>query len=130
MSIQKRIFKDWKYQGLIGDYEEIYERYINTTNCELCNAILEGKGGNKKCMEHNHQNGQFRNIVCHSCNIKKSDRKKSKINTSGYKNIEYCKRKNLWVYAKKVNGKRIRICRKDKIDLLCIKFAGLLLYKY
>lgn len=122
----------WKTLGLKGDYEAIYQRYMNTTNCDLCNVELKQgqKGGNRKCMEHDHNTGQFRNIVCHACNLKKTDKKKRSDNTSRYNHIQYCKRKNLWVYDRKFNGKRIRICRKNKIEILCIKFAGILLYKY
>jgi hypothetical protein len=122
--------RNWKKYGLIGDYETIYDRYINTNNCDLCNVFLEGIGRNRKCMDHDHENGEFRNIVCHACNLKKTDKKIPINNKSGYKHIQYCKRKNLWVYDRNFNNKRIRICRKTKIDILCIKFAGILLYKY
>lgn len=120
----------WKSYGLIGDYEEIYERYRKTTNCDLCNVFLEGRGGNKKCMEHNHQNRQFRNIVCSRCNTSKTDRKKQKNNTTGYKNVLFQKKKKLWIYRKQYQGRTIKIMRKNKIDILCIKFAGILLYRY
>ena len=33
----------WKEQGLIGDYEKIYQRYLNTTHCDLCNVELSNK---------------------------------------------------------------------------------------
>ena len=42
-------FVNWRKGGLVGDYEKIYEKYINTNNCDLCNVFLEGRGGNKKC---------------------------------------------------------------------------------
>ena len=33
--------KSWKQRGLITDnYDKIYERYMNTTNCDICNSIL------------------------------------------------------------------------------------------
>ena len=123
----------WKKQGLIADYQTIYDRYINTTHCDLCNVELcEGnKGRNRKCMDHDHITGEFRNIVCHTCNIHKSDMKKRTDNTTGYKNVNYDKSKKKWVYEKKLNGKRIHFIRsKNKIDILCIKFAGIILYRY
>ncbi len=126
---KKCSFTSWKKQGLIGDYDEIYNRYINTTNCDLCNVFLEGRGGKKKCMEHNHENGQFRNIVCSKCNTSKTDRKKQKNNTTGYKNILFCKKKKLWIYRKQFEGRSIKIMRKNKKDILCIKFCGLLLFR-
>tara|TARA_R110000796_G_C14206444_1_gene392595 strand:+ start:34 stop:468 length:435 start_codon:yes stop_codon:yes gene_type:complete len=122
-------FVNWKSIGLVDDYELIYSRYIDTTNCELCNVFLEGVGNNKKCMDHNHTTNEFRNIVCSGCNVGKSDRKKPNNNTSGYKNIRRHKTKNLWIYEKQFNGKKIKIMRKDKIQLLCIKFAGMILYR-
>lgn len=123
---------NWKKQGLIGDYEKIYQRYLNTTHCDLCNIELCGgiKGSNKKCMDHDHENGQFRNIVCHSCNLNKSDKKKKTDNTSGYKNISFYKRDKTWVYKKEFKGKSIILRRKNKIDILCIKFAAIILYRY
>ena len=119
----------WKSQGLIGDYQTIYDRYVNTTNCDLCNVFLEGRGGNKKCMEHNHENGEFRNIVCSRCNTSKTDRKKQKNNTTGYKNILFHKKKKLWIYRKQFEGRTIKIMRKNKIEILCIKFCGILLFR-
>jgi len=116
---------NWKHRGLIGDYEAIYNRYINTNNCDLCNIQL-----NKRYMEHNHTTGEFRNIVCNKCNTNKSDNKKPKSNTTGYKNIHYCNTGKCWVYQKSFNGKYIKKNRKNKIDILCIKFAGIILYRY
>ena len=122
-------FVNWRKGGLVGDYEKIYERYIYTNNCDLCNVFLEGRGGNKKCMEHNHENGQFRNIVCNRCNTSKTDRKKQKNNTTGYKNVLFCKKKKLWIYRKQYEGRQIKIMRKKKIDILCIKFCAILLFR-
>lgn len=121
-----KLLTSWKSRGLIGNYEKIYEIYLNTTHCDLCNVELSNKGKNRKCMEHCHNTGEFRNIVCHSCNINKSDKKNSTNNKSGYKNIYYDKG---WVYRKTFKGKRIYIRRKNKIDILCIKFATIILYR-
>jgi len=120
----------WKQIGLIGIYDDIYERYLNITHCELCNVFLEGRGPNKKCMEHDHETGQFRNVVCNSCNMRKSDRKKPNVNTSGYKNISYQKRNKYWVYKKTFKGDTIYKTSKNKRDILCYKFAGIILYNY
>jgi len=62
----------WKKQGLISnDYNKIYDLYINTTNCDLCKTDLSKV---KKCLEHNHNTGEFRNIVCNRCNQWKADK--------------------------------------------------------
>lgn len=45
--------------------------YVNTTHCDCCNIqLITGKtGGSHKVMDHNHKTGEFRNILCHNCNI-------------------------------------------------------------
>tara|TARA_R110000787_G_scaffold1144_2_gene4096 strand:+ start:165 stop:650 length:486 start_codon:yes stop_codon:yes gene_type:complete len=62
----------WKIRGLIcDDYNELYEKYINTTNCELCDVELTTDRHNTKttrCLDHDHYTGLFRNVVCHTCN--------------------------------------------------------------
>ena len=64
----------WKKRGLIcDDYNLIYEKYLNTLNCDNCNCILTIDRFNTlttKCMDHDHNTGLFRNILCHCCNIK------------------------------------------------------------
>ena len=64
----------WKDRGLICDnYEELYDKYINTLECENCGIeLVSGMyGNNKRCMDHSHKTGKFRNILCHSCNIQR-----------------------------------------------------------
>ena len=60
---------EWKYSGLVSDdYDKIYDRYINTHTCDCCNLpIKEGKGS--RVMDHCHETGKFRNVLCHHCNI-------------------------------------------------------------
>ena len=64
--------KSWKQLGLnMEHFEEIYEIYMITTHCDICEVELtEGKKMTKttKCMDHSHITGEFRNIVCCSCN--------------------------------------------------------------
>ena len=64
---------NWKRYGLIGNFDEIYKRYEETTNCDLCNIFLEGNGSAMKCMDHSHKTGLFRNILCNSCNVKRGE---------------------------------------------------------
>jgi hypothetical protein len=65
---------NWKSRGLIcDDYNLIYEKYLNTLNCDNCNCLLtidKYLKSSTKCMDHDHNTGLFRNIVCHSCNVK------------------------------------------------------------
>ena len=60
----------WKGRGLnMENFEEIYERYTMAIFCDICECVLEGNGRNKKCMDHCHLTGEFRNIVCNWCNV-------------------------------------------------------------
>jgi len=60
----------WKGRGLnMENFEEIYERYTMAIFCDICECVLEGIGRNKKCMDHCHLTGEFRNVVCFYCNI-------------------------------------------------------------
>ena len=58
----------WKKNGLIyDDYNELYEVYIKTMNCQHCEK--EFKNSRDRCMDHDHDTGLFRKIVCQSCNV-------------------------------------------------------------
>ena len=122
---------DWRRQGLIlsseEEFEEIYDRYINSTNCEKCGK--EYKSTRDKHMDHAHtihdKYGYFRNILCRSCNTKRC--KISKNNTSGYNGIfkepsKYCAQGYIWVFRVSINGKQKAIKSSTNKELL-IKFA-------
>jgi len=77
---RKKIVKisDWKSQGIISnDYDVLYERYINTENCENCDCILtvdKKMTKTTRCLDHDHSitdSENVRNILCNSCNIKR-----------------------------------------------------------
>ena len=58
---------NWKKSGLIHeDYDALYEKYINTTCCEVCNKVFESSY--YRCMDHDHITGEFRQILCRTCN--------------------------------------------------------------
>ena len=64
----------WKQFGVISDdFNLLYEKYINTNNCEECNVeLIHGNfGNNKKCLDHCHKSGEFRNILCCGCNTRR-----------------------------------------------------------
>ena len=72
-----------------------------------------------RCMDHSHQTGEFRNIVCQKCNQRKSDRKMSKNNKSGHKYIHEEKRTDtnqgsIWVFQVIIEDKRITKASIDK----------------
>ena len=66
----------WKQRGVIhDDFNILYEQYFNTTECNVCKVGFTNT--NKKCLDHDHDNGQFRYILCNSCNT--NDNWKSKV---------------------------------------------------
>ena len=63
----------WKGFGLKlkenQTYEDIYDMVQNTQNCELCNVELcDGIKSNGRCMDHCHETGYFRKVLCRKCN--------------------------------------------------------------
>jgi hypothetical protein len=61
--------RNWKKRGLDMDtFYYVYPIFLNAKNCERCGVEFEGRGNNRKCMDHCHSTGMFRNIVCHRCN--------------------------------------------------------------
>ena len=59
---------NWKKSGLIyDDYDALYEAYIKTSDCQHCQT--EFTKNNKRCLDHDHESGLFRKIVCNRCNV-------------------------------------------------------------
>ena len=62
----------WKRRGVItDDWDMLHQHYLLTSHCEECHVYLEGKKGDRKCLDHCHTTGEFRNILCHVCNFKR-----------------------------------------------------------
>ena len=71
--IKRCRIKNWKKYGIKSDdYDSLYEYYINVENCEECDVeLVEGNKSNGRCLDHDHETGIFRNVLCRSCNIKR-----------------------------------------------------------
>ena len=58
----------WKRQGIIGDLSFIYDNhYLNCKACWVCNHDFSKS---RKCCDHDHETGEFRQILCNKCNVK------------------------------------------------------------
>ena len=69
--------KRWKQQGLNMDtFENVFERFQNTNNCEVCNYKLETNVGDgkvniaSKCMNLCKETNECNKIVCLECNCR------------------------------------------------------------
>jgi len=84
---------NWKRIGLKETNEkilEIYEGSIRASHCELCGNAF--KSLRDRHMDHCHETGKFRNIVCRKCNLSKIDKKFN--NNTGEIYICKCKSKS------------------------------------
>ena len=70
---KKALTKDqWKKRGLnMEQFEGVYQRYLDTDICDNCNCELNQCNSSRKCMDHSHDTGDFRNILCLSCNTRR-----------------------------------------------------------
>ena len=77
--IKSNRISNWKHSGMIeGEwngipytYDDIYELYLSTDNCDFCHRQLtydKKTSSTTKQMDHDHETGLFRNIICNRCN--------------------------------------------------------------
>ena len=100
---KKLTFDNWKKGGLVGDYEAVYEIYLNTTNCMRCS--IQFCVGNRKSMDHDHETGEYRAVLCNTCNAHNPDDKTiRKDNSLGIPNIN--PNQGGYVFSKSKNKKR------------------------
>ena len=70
------IIKNWRISGVIyDDWDDLYEVYMNTMECQYCKKPFETS--RNRCLDHNHETGLFRMILCQGCNNKDSHLKYS-----------------------------------------------------
>ena len=55
----------WKKYGLIDDYDRVFAIWEDATECMKCEKAISGHG---KCMDHDHDTGLYREILCRACN--------------------------------------------------------------
>ena len=85
--------RDWKKRGMIfiddGHFNYVYNEYIHATNCELCNKLFPNSLNRQ--LDHDHNTGEVRNIICNKCNHQKKDMKI--FSNIGERFISKCKNK-------------------------------------
>ena len=83
----------WKSRGVINDdFDKLYDYYLNCKFCEECNIELTigYKDVNRKCLDHDHKTGKFRNIICNRCNLIRGYRDRGHIYlTTAEKSFKY-----------------------------------------
>jgi len=57
---------NWKRRGVEGDLHVLYDKYLNTEKCEVCQKNFSSS--KDKCLDHDHKTKLFRFILCRDCN--------------------------------------------------------------
>tara|TARA_R110002126_G_scaffold20867_3_gene76355 strand:- start:9 stop:461 length:453 start_codon:yes stop_codon:yes gene_type:complete len=102
----------WKKRGVRFEdklhINMIYNRYDTSTNCEICD--IEYKNSRDRHLDHNHETGEIRNIVCQNCNHCRNN-KKGNVNEK-YINKRFRKDRNKYYYYVELSKKGIRFRNK------------------
>jgi len=69
--------KNWRKNGVNNVTDELYDYFMSCDKCEACGK--EFTDTYNKCLDHDHDTGDFRYILCRGCNT--HDRWKKHITT-------------------------------------------------
>ena len=63
-----RTINNWKRRGIIDtDYDALFEYYLNCNECMICLNRFDKRIN--KHLDHDHETGEPRYILCRSCNV-------------------------------------------------------------
>ena len=66
---------NWKQSGVMcDDWDALYQKYLDTHLCELCSCPLTEdtiSTSTTRCLDHCHDSGLFRNVLCWGCNVRR-----------------------------------------------------------
>jgi len=131
--------KNWKKYGLLcreGEtYDSIYDKVMETEECQLCNNKFTDEMKYQRCMDHCHIDGYFRKVLCRGCNANYmiSKPKTKKHTKSGFSWIYLHKTKSKagnysigWNYQRKIGNYKKRKRVKSLTRALALSFIYLL----
>jgi len=73
--IKSKRMSNWRRRGVNNVTDELYDYFMSCDNCEVCKC--EFTETINKCLDHDHDTGDFRYVLCRECNC--NDNWKNKI---------------------------------------------------
>ena len=68
--VKLRRIRTWRRLGVISeDYNKLYDYYLSIEECQNCGIELNQDYSTRKCLDHDHNTGQFRQVLCNICNV-------------------------------------------------------------
>tara|TARA_R110000764_G_C10822941_1_gene361846 strand:+ start:129 stop:485 length:357 start_codon:yes stop_codon:yes gene_type:complete len=64
----------WRLRGIVyHDFEDLYDYVYNEcSHCEnCCHKFIDKHNKYRRCVDHCHETGEIRAIICHSCNVRR-----------------------------------------------------------